>query len=223
METKGSSSQRIAGLVVAWIVVATVMALFAWQAVSAAGSRVSDQPLYPLSAGAPAVLDDEPGADTSTVVRLDPAPDQSGASPTTEDPASLTPPTVDSSAAGSSTTATTQSGATGSGSPDTSAAPSTSVAPATSTTAAATTTTTGAVAMERATYVLVGGTVTIEYGGGQVVLISAVPKAGFDTEVDHDGPVEVDLDFRSEGHRSRFDAEWKNGGLVVDIDEDPEG
>lgn len=73
--------------------------------------------------------------------------------------------------------------------------------------------------MKRASYTLVGGTVTIEYGNGQVVLISAVPKAGFATEIDSDGPTEVDLDFRSATHRSKLDAKMVNGALVVDTEE----
>lgn len=73
--------------------------------------------------------------------------------------------------------------------------------------------------MQRASYTLIGGTITIEYGDGDVVLISAVPKAGFATEIDSNGPSEVDVDFRSESHRSKFDASMSSGQLVVNIDE----
>lgn len=66
---------------------------------------------------------------------------------------------------------------------------------------------------------MIGGTITIEYGNGEVVLISAVPKAGFATEIDSSGPSEVDVDFRSETHRSKFDASMSNGELVVSTEE----
>lgn len=74
--------------------------------------------------------------------------------------------------------------------------------------------------MQRASYTLIGGTITIEYGNGEVVLISAVPKAGFATDIDSSGPSEVDVDFRSETHRSKFDAQMSSGQLVVSTEEE---
>lgn len=217
--------KRIVGVTVAWTVVAAMMAIFAWQAVSAAGSRVNDQPLYPLSAGAPALpaADGDVVAQTGGTVEVPVETDLPNLEPANGGTSSTTP-TEDSITPGSSSNngAVTTTSAGGSSSSTSTTTGTTSSSTSTSTTAATTTTTSPTAELERASYVLTGGTITIEFGGGQVFLVSAVPKAGFATDIDSTGPTNVDVDFRSEGHRSKFDAEWQGGQLKVDIDEEPE-
>ena len=41
-------------------------------------------------------------------------------------------------------------------------------------------------------------------------------------EIEDSGPSEVELDFESDDHRSKFKAEWSSGELDVDISEEPE-
>lgn len=59
----------------------------------------------------------------------------------------------------------------------------------------------------------------LEYGGDAVWVISAVPNAGFYSEVDQAGPVEVKVEFESNDHESQLTAHIENGELKVSIDE----
>lgn len=63
----------------------------------------------------------------------------------------------------------------------------------------------------------------ISYGGGVVTLDGAGPNPGFTMNIDDSGPNEVDVDFRNDEHRSDFNAEWEDGRLEVDTDEEAEG
>lgn len=74
--------------------------------------------------------------------------------------------------------------------------------------------------MTAATYELIGGWVRIRYGNGQVILDGAGANAGYTMDVDESGPTEVEVEFRSEDHRSRFSAEWEDGELEVEIKEE---
>jgi hypothetical protein len=67
----------------------------------------------------------------------------------------------------------------------------------------------------------VGGTVTIAVGNGEVWVVSAVANAGFDTDIEHAGPNEVEVKFESNQHKSEFSAKFDNGELEVEKDEEP--
>lgn len=72
---------------------------------------------------------------------------------------------------------------------------------------------------ETRTYSLAGGTVTVEFSSTSVRVIQATPADGFTREVDQEGPTQVEVEFRSDEHRSRLEA-WWDGGPRSDIDED---
>ena len=65
-----------------------------------------------------------------------------------------------------------------------------------------------------------GGTVVISYRPEEVALETAIPLPGFQVELDKTGPDAVDVEFEGEGGRFRFRAEWKDGGLDIEVDED---
>lgn len=96
----------------------------------------------------------------------------------------------------------------------------TSVPPATTTTTVPPTTTTPP---ESRRYDLIGGSVVALIGDGTVSLQSAVPAPGFSVEAKATGPDEVEVEFRSDEHRSKFKADWEDGELRIDIDEKNEG
>lgn len=111
-----------------------------------------------------------------------------------------------------STTATTVA--------DTPSSTPTTAAPSTTTTAAPVTTTTApsaptttAAPTETRTFTLVGGTATLRFGPGGVTVVTATPNSGFSVQVepadDHSGGVEVE--FRSEAHRSKVEGWWDGG------------
>lgn len=52
-----------------------------------------------------------------------------------------------------------------------------------------------------------------------VSLDAAAPAVGFTMEVESVGPEEVEVKFRSDDHESRFEADWEDGRLHIDIDE----
>jgi hypothetical protein len=59
-------------------------------------------------------------------------------------------------------------------------------------------------------YALVGGTATLRFAPAGVSVVSATPNPGFTVEVEpHGGGVEVQ--FRSDAHRSRLEASWDGG------------
>ena len=60
----------------------------------------------------------------------------------------------------------------------------------------------------------------VSYREGEVVLSSATPAAGFAAEIKKQGPPDVDVEFESESAKFRVKAEWSNGLLAVEIDED---
>lgn len=104
---------------------------------------------------------------------------------------------------------------------------STTAPPATTTTTTTvpppTTTTTTTVVVTNQTYDLIGGTVTLAVGNGEVNLVSAVPRPGFDADYEHTGPKEVEIKFESQDHKSKLEAKWESGELEVDIEEEPHG
>lgn len=82
-------------------------------------------------------------------------------------------------------------------------------------------TTTTAADIEYQTFDLIGGSVTLAVGGGEVNLVSATPRPGFSAEYEHTGPREVEIKFESTDHKSKLEAKFEDGQLAVDIDEEP--
>jgi len=66
-----------------------------------------------------------------------------------------------------------------------------------------------------------GGTVTIQYRPGEVLLVSAVPLPGYELRIDHEGPEEVKVKFGTEMVEWEFRARWKEGELEVTTREKP--
>lgn len=101
---------------------------------------------------------------------------------------------------------------------------STTTQPSASTTTPSTTipqdqTTTTTSASFTKTYTLIGGRVTISANDPSVTFISAIPNAGFSVDLESSGPTEVKVEFDSEDRESEFTAKWRDGELLVDIDE----
>jgi hypothetical protein len=76
-------------------------------------------------------------------------------------------------------------------------------------------------ATQQQVFHLQGGSVAIEYGAG-VELLWASPAAGFRAEIKKQGPPDVEVEFESEEHESRFRAEVVNGELEIDEEERPD-
>lgn len=68
---------------------------------------------------------------------------------------------------------------------------------------------------------LIGGTVILSYGNGEVRVVSATPRPGFTYEAEHTGPVEVEVKFVSNDHKSKLEAHVDNGELKIDKEEEP--
>ncbi len=68
---------------------------------------------------------------------------------------------------------------------------------------------------------LQGGSVAIEYGD-EVELLWASPAAAFRAEIKKQGPPDVEVEFESEEHESRFRAEVVNGELEIEQEERPD-
>ena len=188
--------RRIA-VVTAWAAATFATALVAWSAVRLAGDQVNEDPVRPLSAAEAEAL---PAFTTVT---------------------SGIPPEVPTTATPASGTTTTGTGVTSSPPTPTTSTPGTTATttPGPSTTTTAGDTSTTAPSSGISAHQMIGGSVVIESGGGQVRLVSASPRPGFSVEVDDDGPEKVDVEFRREDHESRFTAGWEDGRARVRIDE----
>lgn len=80
------------------------------------------------------------------------------------------------------------------------------------TTAAPTTSTTSAPAAETRTYNLVGGSTALRFSPSGVTVLWANPNPGFTVETGSgDGTGGVEVEFRSDTHRSEVDGWWDNG------------
>ncbi|MCP4963119.1 MAG: hypothetical protein GY925_28110 [Actinomycetia bacterium] len=77
--------------------------------------------------------------------------------------------------------------------------------------------------MTSTTYDLIGGTVILSHGGGEVHLVSATPRPGFIADFEHTGPKEVEIKFESNDHKSKLEAKYEDGELDIDIEEEPHG
>ena len=61
----------------------------------------------------------------------------------------------------------------------------------------------------------------MSFGRGEVRVVSAVPRAGFSYDGEHEGPNEIEVKFRSDGHKSELKAQIRDGELRVEIEEEP--
>lgn len=60
----------------------------------------------------------------------------------------------------------------------------------------------------------------VTYGNGNVNLVSAVAEPGFTVIRDATGPERVRIFFESDSHESEFDATYKDGVYVAEVDEE---
>lgn len=117
---------------------------------------------------------------------------------------------------GSSTSSTT----TPRGNPTTTTSATTSTSgsqPGPTTSSSIATTTSTAASWQTELVQTAGGAVTLRYRPGEVVYQSATPAPGFQVEVDHAGPPEVEVEFESESSKIEVRASWRDGALDVDI------
>lgn len=195
-----ASGTRRWGLAFGWLATTALAVGLALAAVGAVSDSVTENRPEPLSAAAvSAALAEgtapEGGAPTATTESPGPPP----TSPTTQRPPASAPPTT----RGTSPSATTQPSAPNSTTASTATVPST-------------TETTGpggggSAQPEERTYEMVGGTVRVRFADGRAELLSATPNAGFRVARNSGDPAEVRVNFRSDGHESRFRAWWENG------------
>ena len=196
-----------------WVVAAIVAVAFSWGAVS----QVRNQVIQPsieipttVAAGAsPSAPVPTTTAGSPTVIRVEPeivgetATEPGSATTST----TATPPTTNAQSGGATTTTTQPSSTT-----TTTASPTTTTQPPTTTT---TTTTTAPPETQTSSYHLIGGNVTINHSPGVVTFVTAIPQAGFSTELRETGPERVRVRFESETHTSDFRAEWEGGELEI--------
>ncbi len=116
------------------------------------------------------------------------------------------------SATGAGGESTTTAPTTTAPSPVTTGPPPSTVAPATTAPAAP---------AEVRTYQLVGGTASLRFSAAGVEVVSATPNAGFGVEVEPEHGNGVQVEFESEGHRSRVDGWWA-GGPQDEVREEPD-
>lgn len=179
---------------------ATMTALtLSWVAVS----QVRDRVIQPVAVVPTTLVASGVETPPPTVIPVEPTVDQ-------PEP-SITATTVSaSSSVGSSTTSTTR--ALSSSTTTTS----TTVPQPTTTT----TTTTTSSNFTPSSHSTPGGTVTIETGAGQVRFVSAIPQAGFTTDLRETGPERVRVRFVGTTTTFEFEAEWEDGGLEISTEED---
>lgn len=91
--------------------------------------------------------------------------------------------------------------------------------PTSSTSSTSTTSTTVVQTLTTKTYQLTGGSVTISFAPGVVNFKAAVPQSGYSTEVKDNGPDRVRVEFEKDDDRSKFEAEWVSGELVINVEE----
>ena len=193
--------KRLLGIGVAWLGATVLSVLIASAAVAGIRDRVVETP---VAIGAPTTSTTAAPASTTTNAAM--ASATTVASSTTQ-PASTsteapTTTVVESSASSTTTTTTT-------------------AAPTTTTTTTAPPQTTTTVAMTNQTYSLIGGSVTLSVGNGEVWVVSAVASAGFDTDIEHAGPTEVEVKFESNDHKSELSAKFEDSELKVEKEEEP--
>lgn len=187
------------GIGVAWLGATLLSVFIASAAVAGIRDRVVETPVAigpPTTSTTVAPPSTTSAASTTTTIA---APSTTDAPVTTEAPVTTTT-VVDS--------ATT-----------TTAAPPPATSTTTTTTSPPQTTTTAAVTYH--TYTLIGGTVTLSVSGDELRVVSMAPSAGFDADIEKGGPIEVEVDFESNDHKSELSAKLENGELKVEREEEP--
>lgn len=177
-------------LAAGWLLALVVTTAVAWQIVAVADDRIGDKPLSPVEAAAPSTTERFP-----TIVTQ-------GQAPTiTEAPEPSTTTTAEATPTSMATTTTSSS-------------------PTTTPTTTETTAITSDDEWSTKTTVTNGGTVVVSYRPGEVVLETAVPLAGFQFEIDKEGPPAVEVEFESSSLRVDFRAEWEDDELRIEVEED---
>ncbi len=144
------------------------------------------------------------------------------ASPTTSSPATTS--TVEASTTTAEAAPTTEATLPPESITTTTAPPSTTppatTAPPVATTTTTTPPTTTTMPVSYMTYDLIGGTVVLAVGDGEINLFSATPRTGFRVDPEHSGPKEVEVKFESDDHTSKLDAKWEDDELKVKVKEE---
>jgi hypothetical protein len=81
-------------------------------------------------------------------------------------------------------------------------------------------TTTVAVETGEQSFSLQGGWIRISSAEGRVDLVGAAPEAGYDMEIEDDGPQQVEVEFTNGVHTSSFRARWNDGTLDIERHEE---
>jgi len=189
--------RKYIGLGAAWLLATGLSVVIASAAVAGIRDRVVETPVAigpPTTSTALA-----PASPTTTTDLVVP----STVLASTDTPPTTTVPPVTTTAASPAATTTTES------------------PPATNTTTTTVPVTTTTVALSYETYTLIGGTVTLSFGNGEVRVVSVAPSAGFDADIEKSGPIEVEVDFESNDHKSELSAKIENGELRVETEEEP--
>lgn len=201
---------KFAGL---WGLAALAALTLSWLAVSQVRDRVI-QPVTIIPTTIAAVASD---VTDSTVVQVEPVSDDRPA------PDPSTTATADPSTAGDSITSTTRPRSASQSTSSTAASQTTSTTapPVTTTTAAPPpqTTATTAPTANTSSHSTPGGSVTISASPGAVEFVSAIPQAGFTTELRDTGPERVRVRFVSATTIFEFEAKWEDGQLEVETSE----
>lgn len=192
--------RRYLGIGVAWLGATALSVLIAAAAVAGIRDRVVDKP---VAIGLP-----------TTTTTVSPAE----TFPATPNP-DTTPTTVESPA--TSTTVVTET-MVAPAATDTTAAPVTTTTspPPTSTTAPPTT---AATTVQYQTVDLIGGTVILGVGDGELILGPVTPRPGFTVRYEEISSHEIEVEFISEDHKSKLEAFIEDGELKVNPDEESEG
>ena len=199
--------RRYLGIGAAWLGATVLSVVIASAAVAGIRDRVVEAP---VAIGLPTSTTTATGAGASTETSSPSATTSTTLEPTSTTSAEL-PET--------STTITTTTQA----SAETTTTTTTTTAAATTTTTTAPPTTTTTASVTYSTHDLVGGTVVLAFGNGQVNLVSATPRPGFSVDPEHTGPKEVEVEFVSNDHRSELSAHVESGELKVEIEEESGG
>ncbi len=196
-----------------WGLAAVAALTLSWVAVSQVRDRVI-QPVAVIPTTIVAIETIDP-----TVVVIEPISDDQSVPDLSTTSTSSTEP----SAASQSTTSTTRPRSASPSTTSTTATPQTTATtapPATTTTAPPSqTTTTTAPSANTSSHSTPGGSVTISASPGVVSFVSAIPQAGFTTELRDTGPDRVRVRFVGATTIFEFEARWDEGELDIETSE----
>jgi cytoskeletal protein RodZ len=195
------------GFIALWLVATLASIAVGVQAVTSVRQQVADTPapLESLAAQVTTTIVPSDGITTTTVP----------AAPTT-----TKPQTVTTTSPTTPTTTTAPPTTTAGGPTATSSSTTTSTTvPDTSTTVPPTTTTVAAETGEQFVS-LQGGWVRISFAEDRLDLVGAAPEAGYDMEIEDDGPQQVEVEFTNGVHTSSFRARWNDGTLDIEQHEE---